>query len=295
LIWITYQYIQEPLDLIDRPCGSVIHSQDSTIFADYLPKNRNYSFIKLSTSEETTITITISKPQEIPEKGLPVVLILGGLEIGIYTLRYISDPGNNIIIIYNYPYHPEYWYAGTALAEIPKIRNSVLDVPSQIKSLYEWVADQSWSDHSRITITGYSFGALFLPAVFHLAHSYQIPLKYGVIAYAGTDIYQLLNTNMTTIYQPFRSILAWLIFTAIRGMEPSYHVPYMRGEFYLINGTRDHQIPENNWRELHALVPEPKTLKILDAGHMHQRKVELTKRLVDLTQKWLLERGVINP
>jgi len=295
LIWIGYQYIQDPIDLIDRSSGLVIHSQDSTIIDDYLPKNRHYSAIKLTTSEEETITITISKPQEMPEEGLPVILILGGLEIGTYTLGYIPDPGNNIIIIYNYPYHPEYWYTGTAIKEIPKIRNSVLDVPSQILSLNQWISDQSWSDENRISITGFSFGALFLPAIFNLAQHYKVPVRYGVMAYGGIDIYQLLTTNMTNVCQPFRTIISWLAFSAIRGIEPAHHALNMKGEFYLINGTHDNQIPEENWRALHDLVPEPKTIKILNEGHMHQRKVELTQQVVALTQKWLLEKGVINP
>jgi hypothetical protein len=69
----------------------------------------------------------------------------------------------------------------------------------------------------------------------------------------------------------------------------------MNNEFLLINGTEDHQIPVECWQELHNEVPEPKTIILLNEGHMHPRKVELTKNLVRLSQDWLLERGVINP
>ncbi len=295
VIWIGLQYLQDPVDIIDRPVGRIIFSQDSTILNDYLPEERLYRITTLTTSKEKQIRFTVSTPIKIPEDGLPVVFILGGLDVGTYTLGYIQNPGNNILIVYNYPYHPEYWYAGTAVEEILIIRESVLEVPAQVLVLYQWVANQPWSDETRMTITGYSFGALFLPAVYHLAVKHQIQIKYGVLAYGGVDIYQLLTTNMINVHQPFRSMISWLAFTAIRGIEPGYHAPHMKGEFYLINGYQDHQIPESSWRELHRLVPEPKKILVLNEGHMHQRKVELTKRLVNLSQKWLLERNVINP
>jgi dipeptidyl aminopeptidase/acylaminoacyl peptidase len=222
------------------------------------------------------------------------VIILGGLEVGQYTLRYIPDPGQNIILIYQYPYHPEYWYAGTAIEELPVIRKSVLSVPAQVISLNNWIAAQNWADDRRITITGYSFGALFMPAIYRLATHHQIPLRYGVIAYGGVNICQLLDTNMTNYSEPFRSLFSWLAATAIRGIEPAAHAPYLEAEFLLINGTKDHQIPEESWHELHQLIPDPKTIVILDEGHMHPRKTDLTQRLVKISHQWLIQKGVAN-
>ena len=116
-----------------------------------------------------------------------------------------------------------------------------------------------------------------------------------MIAYGGLDIYQLLVTNMTNVIQPFRSILSWLAATAIRGAEPSLHAAYLSSEFLLINGTKDHQIPTENWQRLHQLIPEPKTIIILEEGHMHHRKIALTQKLVNLSQSWLLQKKMINP
>jgi dienelactone hydrolase len=293
--WSMLQYFRDPLDLINRPVGSIVNIKDSVFVEDFLPADRLYQVTILQTADIGPIHAIISRPAELTETALPVVIILGGLEVGSYTLRYISNPGKNIIIIYHYPYHPTYWYEGAALREIPVIRESVMNVPAQVLTLYQWAGNQAWTDETRMTITGYSFGALFVPAVYHLAELHHIKIKYGVMAYAGADIYHLLLTNMTQVPEPFRSIISWLSFSAIRGIEPALHAPFLRGEFLLINGTRDHQIPKKNWQTLHRLVPEPKTIRILNEGHMHQRNIELTKQLVTISQNWLLERGVINP
>jgi hypothetical protein len=295
LLWAVIQHLRDPLDFIDRPIANLQVTQDSIFQADFLPFSRNYHSITLTDPDISNIICVISFPPDIPAEGLPVVIILGGLEIGHYTLRYIPEPGNNIIIVYQYPYHPEYWYAGLAMNEIPAIRESILSIPSQVVAVRNWVASQEWSDDERITITGYSFGAFCIPAIYRLAEKHRVRINYGVITYGGADLYRILEANMTNVLQPWRSIVSWLAITAIRGMEPTLHTSFLRSEFLLINGTRDYQIPENSWRELHRMIREPKTIRILNEGHMHPRNTDLTKLLVRISQEWLLQKEAINP
>jgi hypothetical protein len=293
--WAAIQHLRDPLDFIDQPISEMYVVQDSVFHVDFLPQQREYHALTLTNEDIGEVNCVISYPENIPVEGLPVVIILGGLEIGHYTLGYIPNPGRNIIIIYQYPYHPEYWYAGTAINEIPAIRKSVLSVPAQVLALRKWAVDQQWSDDNRLTILGYSFGALFIPAIYHLSDLYHTKINHGVIAYGGVDIYHMLHTNMSKFSEPWRSIISWLAFTAIRGIEPAFYMPHLEAEFLLINGTMDHQIPEECWRELHRLAPDPKTIMILEEGHMHQRKIELTKRLVRLSQEWLIQKNAVNP
>jgi len=294
-IWAGIQYLFDPLDFIDQTLEEhVIHSK-SVLKDDFLPKERIYHEIVLKSLNQSEIRFLISKPEDIPEEGLPIILILGGLEVGKYTLKYIPEPGNNIIISYQYPYHPEYWYQGSVFEELPLIRSSVLNVPTQVLSLIKWIDDQEWAAMNKITVTGYSFGALFVPAIYRLASQHDFPLRFGVIAYGGVNIYQLMKTNMTTISQPFRSVFSLFGAVALRGIEPAFHVPHMRAELLVINGAQDHQIPEESWRELHRLIPEPKTIVILEEGHMHPRKIKLTQRLVKLSHKWLISKEMANP
>jgi dienelactone hydrolase len=294
-LWILYQHLRNPIDVLDQKINALEVVKDSIYYSDIISKPRVYHDILLSDGANTDISINISLPLSIPEEGLPVTIILGGLEIGRETLSYIQNPGQNIVVIYQYPYHPRYWYIGTALNEISVIRRAVLGVPAQVIALTHWVKQQGWSKSKNISILGYSFGALFIPAVYHLASVHNLQLKPGTIIYGGVDIYKLLEHNLVMIKQPWRTFTAWIAATAIHAIEPSLHLPYMNNEFLLINGSKDHQIPSTCWKKLHKEIPEPKTIIILDEGHMHPDKVELTQHLVRLSQAWLLERDVINP
>jgi hypothetical protein len=293
--WVLWERNRDALTGIDFYSGKVELSQDTTynLSLAEIPE-RTYRHIVLRTEYLGKIEAFISEPTVIPTEGVPVVIIMGGLEIDADIFKLIHDPGENIYVIFKYPYSPEYWYEGTPIVEIPVIRKSVLNVPSQALALHQWVSKQAWTEKERVTFASFSFGAMFLPAIYHLADSHDEVLNPGVIAYGGADISDLLYTNMEKIDSPWRSFGAWLGETAMYSIEPERHLAHMNNEFLLINGTRDHQISTYSWGKLHRLTPQPKTVVILDEGHMHPRKPELTKKLVKISREWLRERGLIN-
>ncbi len=293
-LWIVWQLWRDPLDFIDRPPADISVARDSLFYDALIPVPRAYHKLVFSDPEIGEMNCVLSLPDSIGPDPIPALIILGGLEIGVETLKYIPDPGHNAIIIYQYPYHPEYWYYGSAVTEIPVIRKSVLSVPAQVLALYDWAGRQAWTDTGRISLAGYSFGALFIPAIVHLSQRHGHHISHSVISYGGADLYHLLEYNMTNIDPPWRRLISWLAITAIRGIEPAEHAPHIKSDVLLINGTEDHQIPESCWRLLHRLVPEPKSVILLQEGHMDPRKRELTMKLVRLTKQWLVQKDVIN-
>lgn len=293
-IWAAWERNRDPVAALNIHPGKTTVLRDSSYRTEIIAQPRLYREVLIKTENLGKIQAYVSLPDAMDEQ-IPVIVILGGLNIGIRNFELIENPGHNAVIIYQYPYSPEYWYDGAAVREIPVIRKSVLSVPAQVLVLIQWAGQQSWAKEQPVAVLGYSFGALFLPAVYHLARENGQILGPGVIAYAGADIYDLLKTNLRKLTQPFKSMFAWIAATAIYPVEPALHLPHMDNEFLIINGTRDHQISEYSWRKLHELVPEPKTVVILDEGHMHPRKPELTMKLVDISGRWLLERSLINP
>lgn len=293
--WALWERNRDPLCAIDLDVGKTAVARMDSFALTSGPVSREYRHLFLSTEHSGVIEAFISLPKTIPSGGLPVVMILGGLEITAEDFRLIQSPGNNIFIIYRYPYSPRYWYEGAPFTEIPAIRKSVFRVPSQVLALERWVSRQSWAQSGRITIAGFSFGAMFLPAVYHLAYIKKVHLNPGIIAYGGADIDVLLETNLKKrISRPLLRVVSWLGATAIYPIEPALHLPHMNNEFLIINGTRDHQVPEQSWKKLQALTAEPKTVILLDEGHMHFRKPKLTMKLVEISRKWLLERKLVN-
>ncbi len=295
IIWLVYQFEREPVSALDKGefVPTVVSEQTEKIALH--DENRYYSDFLLHHQNIDTVSITVSLPETIPEGGLPVVIILGGLEIGRKSLSYIPVQRDNVLISYEYPYSPEYWYDNTKITQIPIIRKAVLAVPAQVEAVARWALKQSWSDHSRISILGYSFGALFVPAVYHLADEHELTLGPAVIAYGGVDISNILRHNLRNMSPVLRQMVGWTAAASIYPVEPALHVSHLNKDVLLINGEGDNQIPENSWRRLHQLVPEPKTIITMDAGHMHPQNRDLTRELIRISTRWLLERNAINP
>ncbi len=294
-LWVGYQHWRDPLQALNRGLNYLEEVRADQTRMELLMESRIYSDIVLYSQELDSIYITVSFPSSIPPEGLPVLIVLGGLEIGRESLKYIPTQGQNIIIAYQYPYSPRYWYDGTKITQIPIIHSSVMKVPAQVVNIALWARQQSWSDKSRISVLGYSFGAFFIPSIYHLADYLQINLGPAVMAYGGVDIYKVLRGNLKFLSAIPRTVVAWIAAAVIHPVEPALHLPYMRGEFLVINGRNDHQIPTICWQRFQELTPKPKTVFILDAGHMHPSKPELTLRVVEMSRKWLLERNAINP
>lgn len=293
--WTIAQHFRDPLHVLDRPAGSSTLVADSTYLVETGAETREYHDVILADLSGDTIRMTVSLPASGPVDSLPVLIILGGLEVGRESLKYIPYHGNNVLIAYQYPYSPTYWYQGTAFSEIPEIRRAVFAVPAQVNTIVQWSRRQPWADGTPPNLLGYSFGALFLPATYHLAGVQHIELGSGVLAYGGANIYQILRTNLQKVAEPVRTLVAWTAAAALRPMEPALHLPSLDSRFLIMNGTADHQIPTASSLLLHRLAPVGSTILTLEAGHMHPKNPELTARLVGISRQWLLTRGAINP
>ena len=86
----------------------------------------------------------------------------------------------------------------------------------------------------------------------------------------------MFRQNLKTRPLWVRSLLAWGITSAIYPVEPALHLPYLRGEFLIINGKRDELIPAESARRLQELTPEPKTVVNLDVYNLFNANTVLT-------------------
>lgn len=292
LLWTGWMRLRSPMKFLQRDEAIVSTAADSEYTVNLELETRAFRDLKFRTGNGDSIRFTISLPQEIPDEGLPVLIILGGLEIGRESLKYIPYHGQNILIGYQYPYSPTYWYRNSPVSQIPVIQWAVLSVPAQVASLGRWIKQQPWAKSQPISLLGYSFGAMFIPAIYHLAEDENI-FGPGILAYGGADLYRLFHQNLE-LAEPFRSLGAWLLDTAIYPLEPLHHLPHMQGEFLLINGRYDDQIPEASWRLLQEKTPEPKTVRILEESHMNPKNPELTLKVVSISAQWLIEHEAVN-
>ena len=290
-IWVIWERNQDPVWAINFPSHSYQLSSDSLALSD---SSRSYRLIRLNSPSTGKITAFLSESIDTLDSPKPVVIIVGGLEVGLKTFEYFPNPGNNHILLFRYPYSKSR-FGNSDLLEVPAIHRSVRVVPSQIMSLIQWAKEQSWCDPQRVTIIGFSLGALFIPSIYHLANYQSVEINRGVMAYGGVDIYRLMMTNLRKVPEFSKPLISFFVSTATFPMEPARHLPMVNNELLYLNGRFDSKIPIESWQVLPELAPDPKTVLILETEHMHPKKPELTQKLVQVSKDWLVKRKVLNP
>ena len=292
VFWLISHDDRDAIRAIDRSAGKVTLLHKSPLSDTNFPPKRVYRSIVLSTEHLGEIEALISKPERITEK-LPVLLVMGGWEAGAKIFKLVANPGKYILAIYRYPYQPRDWKEGMGLQEIVHIKKAIYSVPSQVLTLVDWFRKQPDVDKTRISLLGFSLGALFLPSVYHLDHVKGARLNAGVIAFGGADLADILRTNLKNLNTFFRIPAAYAAALMIRDLEPAVHLPHMKNRFLVINASKDKLISRHSRELLVRLTPEPKTVVTLETGHIGTNKVALVHQVVEISTRWLTERGVL--
>ncbi len=293
--WLAWQLMRDPLAAFPRePAGLRIISEERFAPADSSDV-RQYRKLVFASTEGERVRITVNLPAHGPARPLPVLILLGGLRTGQNNVKYVPQPGDNVIIGYEYPIEKKIRLGPAIVWKAAALRRAMLQVPGQVTAIIRWTRSQPWADPERISVLGFSLGALYLPAVHRLARDRDLPLGPAIMAYGGADIAALLSHRLNEGPQWSRDLIAALAAVLLRPVEPALHLPWLRGEFLLISGADDSLIPEASARLMQELTPEPKTVIRLEGGHIDGGKSELARTIVAISRGWLVERGAINP
>ena len=90
----------------------------------------------------------------------------------------------------------------------------------------------------------------------------------------------------------WKSLSSKFLARVFHPIEPALHLPYISGNFLIVNGTQDKQIPEPCVKKLQELVPDPKEIVELDRDHLQPDNPVLIAELVDISRNWLKTQGV---
>ena len=135
---------------------------------------------------------------------------------------------------------------------------------------------------------GVSLGALFTPAIYHLADREGVVLADGVIAFGGADLESLLMQNVLK-----NLIGAKVLAMMLHPLEPALHIPYVHQEILFINGTNDDKIPIDSAKRLHRLKPPPKKIVWLDTEHIQPNREKIVRQVVEITTDWLQLKEIL--
>ena len=293
-VWVVREYRRDPMPLLYQPASPlVVRGLRESTFLTATGEPRHLLEYEFDGAPEGAVRMALSLPLG-PPKPLPVVVILGGLEVGQESLRYVETHGPNALVAFAYPRPTKDLYEGKALFKLPRIRRAALAVPSQVCSLATWIRVQAWGDPRRVSLLGYSFGAMFVPATARVAQVRGVPFRTLVMAYGGADLPGLLAANSDLRPSWVKSLASHVVGSVVRPLEPSLHLPHLKEETLFLTGLKDERVPLPFARLMQALKPSPKTILELDEGHMDPSRPDLNRKIVAASQAWLVERGAMD-
>jgi len=289
--WIGHEKMKDPLALIrdDIPPARLLAEQPVAC-----ERERVCKAITLDLEGFDAVEIALSLPETTPEGGLPTVILLGGFDTGKRSIHEVRNVGANAVIGYDYPLSREVWYKASLPRRMLAARRASRQVPAQILSVLRWASAQSWSD-GRASLLGFSLGALYLPAAHHMASLHGMHIGPSIIAYGGADLAPMFRFAFRKEPAWLQSTLTGLTVLSLRELEPAHHLPHLKGEFLLLNGSDDRLVPAQTIERLRTLLPEPKTIVTLKSDHMMPDNRELMETIIRVSRNWLVERQAINP
>jgi hypothetical protein len=286
-----WEYNRDPVLSLPRPEHGLRAERTALPGLDH----RQFEHLTLHGNKLGDIAFSLSLPDPPPSEKLPVVLVLAGLVTGENSIRYVKDAGNNAIVGYTWPV-PVRLHGVRAILQAHDLYHRVITIPGQVASVLSWLIKQPWADAQRISLLGFSQGALAAPAVQDLAAHDGIRIGWTVIAYGGAPLGALLVGNRHMKPAWLGQALAPLVNLVFHCLEPTVHLPRLSGKFLVLEGRDDRLIPETARNFFKEAVPEPKTVITFEGDHMGvgPDKMALLQKIIETSENWLIENGAIN-
>ena len=191
--FIFLQFNKESVHFLPQSKEIVSVTEGQSFFLE----SRTVQQFAVKDSNLGLINLAVSFPNPLPDRPLPILFILGGLETGLDSVRHVSNVGNNILIGYDWPIQSNLPEGFNILLKFPRIYKEIYHAPGQITAAIEWIAKQRWAEIERISLLGFSVGAIVAPAVQHLLERRgTINIGWTVLAYGGADIGKIVRGNV---------------------------------------------------------------------------------------------------
>ncbi len=247
------------------------------------------------------IGFVVSLPDPMPARPVAVVVVLGGLKGGSDSIRDISrvtgDPGPNAFVGYDWPLPKHEPSLGDILLHLPRWRRNALTVPGQVDALLAWAVRQSWADPTRVSLLGFSLGGFAVPASQRLAEQRGVTVRWTILAYAGAPLGAVVAGHPKAGPPWARAVLGAGMDLLLHPIEPSLHLPHLRGRFLVLSAANDRLIARAAAERMEELTPAPRTIVRMEGDHMgvgpDRRK--LLARVVGASRSWLEAQGAIDP
>lgn len=280
-------------DSLPPPQHNLVATRNIPVQANH----RHLEHITLASPALGDIGFFISLPDPLPPGKLPIVIVLGGLGAGQDNVNHVGNAGNNAVAGLDWPIPVQMPNGLGLVKQLPGLYRHILATPGQGASMIGWLAAQPWADPHRISILGFSLGALAAPAIENLAARDGYPAGWTIIAYGGAPLGKLFAADPHIKPAWMREALGAVIDLLLRPAEPTVNLPFLSGRFLVLEGRSDSLIPEEARDTLRDAVPQPKDVVDFAGDHMGvgSFQLDLLGQIVAASRQWLLRYGAINP
>ena len=259
-------------------------------------ERRVQSDIVLTAPGEEPVRFAVSLPDDAAGELMPVQIVVGGLRAGKENIQRLPSPvGRNVVIAFEYPERDAIndKKAGT-LSRILAIRKGAVVTPRQLVAILRWTSEQTWADPRRVSLLGYSLGALFVPAALETAKANKIDSGVTILAFGGADVGAIVPQALKMKSPSLRWIVGILADCVLHPIEPRYFLPLMETKTLIINAEADELIPPASTRLMTELTPPPKWVIAMPGDHINPRDQTVLTHVVNVSRDWLIAQGAAN-
>jgi dienelactone hydrolase len=292
-IWLSER---DPVTSLPQPEYNLAASTFVQPTNDRDTERRTVQHIILHSQKLGDIGFTVSLPNPLPSESLPVIVVLGGLGTGENNIRYVTEAGPNAVVGYDWPM-PVQFYSGFGIAaQMPELYGHIMSIPAQVASSLDWLKQQPWADRQRISLLGFSLGALAAPATQDISQRDGTPIHSTILAYGGAPFGSLMAVNPHIKPYWLRRPLAFAIDRLLAPLQASNHLAQLTGHFLVIEGQNDSLIPAQARANLRDAVPQPKKIVTLAGDHMGvgADRLQLLSRIIAISRAWLNDDKAVN-
>src|SRR5271166_2215381 len=202
-LWLDHR---DPLSSLPQPQQALEIHRTALAYQG----RRRVEHMILSSAALSDIGIIVSLPDPLPDRKLPILIVLGGLGTGENNIRHLPEAGDNAIVGYDWPI-PVRFEGLASLAQTFGLYGRVMAIPAQVTSAIQWLAAQSWADNQRISLLGFSLGTVASPAIEDVAEHDGQRIGWTILAYGGAPFGELVAASPHVKPSWLRPILASVV------------------------------------------------------------------------------------
>jgi len=222
-------------------------------------------------------------------KPLPAVVLFSGYQTGAQAIQLVENLDSVVYVGFEYP-----WPMDVTLNSMKWNWKRIEVIPVLMAITLTWLSQSEIIDHQKINVVNVSFGNLFFPLAQRILNEQDIKMKAIIFGYGGVEISEVIGNQLKDKISAFELEMAKVIIQNQTWIfEPKYHLPYLKGDFLVVNGTEDEVFPRSSQQDLIKNLSFTPKIITLPGGHIQPDRTAIIKNFMNEVIKFLKEHNAI--